>query len=256
MTGGSATPTAPGRTAIVTGAGRGIGAATAERLARQGYAVAVLDVDPRGAEVVARIRDSGGRAMFAECDVAEEDSWAVAVDRTRSELGHVDALVSNAMVTDNHPAHETTMAAWHRQLAVNLTGTFLGVRACLPDLRRSGDGAVVIVSSVHATFGMPGAPGYAATKAALTGLTRQLATEYGGEVRINAVLPGPVLTPNWDAVSEADLARGARATVMGRLGRPEEIATAICFLLGDEASFITGASLVVDGGWSISKDSP
>jgi NAD(P)-dependent dehydrogenase (short-subunit alcohol dehydrogenase family) len=170
-------------------------------------------------------------------------------------IGPVDALVSNALLTVPKPLHELTVEEWERQLGVNLTGAFHGIRACLPDLRRDGAGTVVIVSSVHAWFGLPGVPGYAASKAGLTGLTRQLAVEYAGEVRVNCVLPGPVLTAQWDRISEADRAQSAGETVMGRLGRPEEVAAAISFLTGPDASFVTGASLAVDGGWSVTKDS-
>ena len=129
------------------------------------------------------------------------------------------------------------------------------MRACLPDLLRDLDGRVVIVSSVHAAFGLPDVPGYAATKAGLTGLTRQLAVQYGGQVRVNCVVPGPIRTAQWDRLSEEEIAASARETVMGRLGHADEVAGAIAFLLGDDASFITGTTLTVDGGWSITKNS-
>jgi NAD(P)-dependent dehydrogenase (short-subunit alcohol dehydrogenase family) len=244
------------RTAVVTGAANGIGSATARRLAAAGYAVAVLDVDPRGDDVAAAIRGHGGRAVFAQCDVSDAAAWDEALARTRAELGPVDALVSNALVTDPVPLHRTTVASWERQLSVNLTGTFHGMRACLPDLRRNGEGAVVLVSSVHATFGLPGVPGYATSKAGLTGLTRQLAVEYGSDLRVNCVLPGPILTAQWDRLSEDDRARAAAETALGRMGRPSEVAGAIAFLLGPDAGFITGTTLTVDGGWSITKSSP
>ncbi len=148
-----------------------------------------------------------------------------------------------------------TTASWQRQLDVNLTGAFHGVRACLPDLRRNRRGAIVMVSSVHANIGLAHVPAYAATKAGLTGLTRQLATEYGGEVRVNCVLPGPILTAQWDHVDDADRAASAAETAIGRLGDPDEVAGPIEFLLGDAASFVTGTTLTVDGGWSITKNS-
>ncbi|MFI6024751.1 SDR family NAD(P)-dependent oxidoreductase [Amycolatopsis magusensis] len=243
------------RVCVVTGAAQGIGEATALRLAADGAAVAVLDTSDRAAEIADRIRAAGGRAISVRCDVSSEADWSEAVARCRAELGPVDVLVSNAYTVDVRPAHETTLGSWERQLSVNLTGAFLGFTACLPDLRRNCRGAVVLISSVHALVGLPGRPAYAATKAGLTGLTRQLAVEYGTELRVNCVLPGPVLTAAWDGIGEADREHSAAETAVKRMGRPDEVAAAVAFLAGDDASFVTGATLAVDGGWSVYKQS-
>ncbi|MFJ1601586.1 SDR family NAD(P)-dependent oxidoreductase [Streptomyces sp. NPDC088261] len=242
------------RVAVVTGAASGIGAATAERLAAEGAAVVLADVaTERGEAAAAGIRTAGGRAVFVTADVSGQDDWDRIVAAAHT-FGPVGVLVSNAYTVDVAPAHTMTLASWERQLAVNLTGGFLGFRAVLPDLREQR-GAVVLTSSVHAHKGIPGHPAYAASKGALLSLCGQLAVEYGPEVRVNAVLPGPILTAAWDRVPAEDRERSVAETAARRFGRPEEVAAAIAFLAAEEASYITGSSLLVDGGWSVVKAS-
>ncbi|MER8089089.1 SDR family NAD(P)-dependent oxidoreductase [Streptomyces sp. NPDC058316] len=242
------------KVAVVTGAASGIGAATAERLAAEGAAVILADIAQGAGESVAEdIRARGGRALFVRTDVSDEADWQRAVAAAHT-FGPVGVLVSNAYTVDVAPAHEMTVASWERQLAVNLTGSFLGFRAVLRDLREHR-GAAVLTSSVHAHKGIPGHPAYAASKGALLSLCGQLAAEYGPEVRVNAVLPGPILTAAWDRVAEEDRRRSVTETAAGRFGTPQEAAAAIAFLAADEASYITGTSLVVDGGWSVVKAS-
>ncbi|GHJ42419.1 SDR family NAD(P)-dependent oxidoreductase [Streptomyces sp. TS71-3] len=243
-----------GRVAVVTGAASGIGAATAQRLAEEGAAVVLADVAAdRGEQVAEDIRRAGGQALFVVADVADAGHWERVVASAHS-FGPIGVLVSNAFTVELRPAHEMTLASWERQLSVNLTGAFLGFKAVLPDLAEEAGGAV-FTSSVHAHMGLPGRPAYAASKGALLSLSGQLAVEYGPRVRVNSVLPGPILTSAWDGISEADRSLSGAATPLGRLGRAEEAAAAIAFLASPDASYITGASLLVDGGWSVAKDS-
>lgn len=249
---------ATSRTAVVTGGASGIGAAAAHRLAAAGRPVAVVDLDPSGASVAAAIRDAGGAAAFYRADVSDEAFWADLPGRVHADLGPVGAFVSNAYATEVRELATMSLASWEHQLAVNVGGAFLGARALLPDLR-SGDGraegSIVLVSSVHARVGMPGRPGYAAGKGALVALTHQLAVEYGPQVRVNVVLPGPILTPAWDSASEADRVLSASATAAARLGSPDEVGAVIAFLCSADASYVTGAEIPVDGGWLVKKDS-
>jgi NAD(P)-dependent dehydrogenase (short-subunit alcohol dehydrogenase family) len=150
------------------------------------------------------------------------------------------------------PTTELTPEDWRRMLDVNLGQVYLSVRECMPDLvERSG--AMVNVSSVHAHVGFDAHAGYDATKGAMTAFTRQLAVEFGPRVRVNSVLPGPIITGIWDGTDEATRAESAGMTTLARNGQPEEVAAAICFLLSDDASYMSGSEVTVDGGWSITK---
>lgn len=239
-----------GLTAIVTGGGSGIGAATARRLAREGATVVVADIDEAAATAVAAsIGSDGGAARPVTADVADPAAWDRMIEAT---AGGVDLLVTSAFTVRVAPLLEQTPEDWARQMRVNLDAAYFGLSACLPSLRERS-GAVVLISSVHALIGLPGHPAYAATKGALIALARQVATDYGPAVRVNSILPGPIDTPNWANTPEAERARFAGQTVAGRLGRAEEVAAAVAFLGSRDASYITGQTLVVDGGWSISR---
>lgn len=243
------------RVAVVTGGGAGIGRATAVALASCGAAVGVSDIDvERATATVGLVADAGGRAVAVQADAASSPDWARLAETVRSTLGAPSIVVNNAFYLDVAPATELDEDCWNRQLAVSLTSVYHSVRTFASDLAAPPGGVIVNIGSVHSRLAFPGHPAYAASKGAIVSLTQQLAVDLGPAIRVNAVLPGPILTPQWDRLSDEYRERAGRQTALLRLGRPEEVAAAVCFLASDAASYITAASLLVDGGYVVRKD--
>ncbi|TDP41057.1 3-oxoacyl-ACP reductase FabG [Nocardia ignorata] len=246
----------PSRTAFVTGAARGIGAATAARLAEDGYAVAVVDLDPDAAmEAAGKINAAGGTAIGIGCDASDETQVADAVARTVADLGSLDVLVNNAGVLRDNLLFKMSVDDWDTVMSVHLRGAFLCSRAAQKHMVDNRSGAIVNTSSVSA-LGNRGQANYAAAKAGIQGLTRTLAMELGPfGIRVNAVAPGFIATEMTAAtaermgVSAEDLqAKTAEITPLRRVGTPADIANVVAFLASDDAGFVTGQTLYVDGG--------
>ena len=242
--------------AVVTGGAAGIGRGCAFRLAADGYAVAVVDIDVEGGEeVAAQIRSDGGEAFFFESDIGEPDAFARIVAAVAERWNALHVLVNNAGLDYNEPLWDMTVAAWDRCLAVDLRSVAFSAQAAADLMERSGGGSIVNIASVMARYTFPDYGAYTASKAGVIGLTRTLALELGPKgIRVNAIAPGFIDTAAWDRVlarmddPEEFAASVAALHAVGRRGKPADIAGAVAFLVGDDAGFITGQTLVVDGG--------
>ncbi len=254
-----------GKVALVTGGASGIGAACAMTLAREGAKVVVTDIDDRGgAEVVKSIAAAGGEAIYLRQDVTEEPRWIEIVAEIEKRFKRLDVLVSNAGIGIGAPTIvEMTLADWRRQTAINLDGVFLSVKHCIPAMRRSGGGSIVMMSSVAGLRGSANLAGYCATKGGVRLFAKSIAMECAGAndgIRVNSVHPGIIDTPIWGKIPrEATGSVGHNAPMrpdeiakagvpLGFAGEAQDIANGVLFLASDASRYVTGAEIVIDGG--------
>jgi 3alpha(or 20beta)-hydroxysteroid dehydrogenase len=238
-----------GKTALVTGGAGGLGSSITQRLVEEGVSVLVTDIDADGAErVAARF---GERAVAVEHDISDEASWARAIDAARQHFGGLQLLVNNAATTLFKSFADTALGEFEHLLRVNLVGPFLGMKAAIPVIAEAGEGAIVNVASVHAHRATAGLSSYVTSKHAVLGLSKSVAMEaapFG--IRVNAVCPGGMDTPRTrEDFAGVDLeAIAARTIPLGRIGDTPHVAAVVCFLLSDDAGYVTGTDFLVDGG--------
>jgi NAD(P)-dependent dehydrogenase (short-subunit alcohol dehydrogenase family) len=244
------------RVALVTGAGSGIGRATALKLSDEGARISAVDWNAdSGAETVQLVKDRGGEAIFFQADVSNVSDTEHIVADTAARFGQLNILVNNAAVLLEKTAVDTTEEEWDHIVGINLKGTFFYSKYAILQFRRQGRGGTIInIASVNSFFAEGGIAAYCATKGGIAQLTRALAIDHSGEgIRVNGVCPGWIETAmnaNYFALGAHTREQAGRLHAMGRIGQPEEIANAVLYLASDEASFITGSLLTVDGGFS------
>ena len=246
-----------GKVAIVSGAARdtGIGAATARLFACEGAKVVCGDVrEDEGKSLEAEIRAAGGEATFVILDVASEESWQQAVETAVSRYGKLDVLVNNAGIGARGAIDETPLETWDRVMAVNMTGVFLGTKHAIPAMRKAGGGSIINISSqMGIVASTTSNASYQTSKGAVRMFSKTTAVQHTQDgIRANSVHPGPIMTRMGDSPhpSEEQQRLVKSKVPLARYGQPEEIAAGILFLASDEASYITGAELVIDGGWT------
>ena len=248
------------KTAIVTGGALGIGAACARMFAREGAKVVVTDVKTREGEAVARqIADSGGEALFVQHDVSREDDWRRAIEATLQRFQRLDVLVNNAGVGVAASVEDETLEKWRWLMSINLDGVFLGVKLAVEAMKRSGGGSIVNLSSIEGIVGDPNLAAYNAAKGGVRLLTKSAAlhcARTGTNIRVNSVHPGYIWTPmvenHLNTMPDPAAAKRYVESLhpVGHLGEPDDIAYGVLYLASDESKFMTGAELVIDGGYT------
>ena len=243
-----------GKVAFISGGARGIGAAISRLLAREGASIVIGDIlEAEGIATETRIREAGGQARFVHMDVRDEGQWKHALEAVVGRFGKLDVLVNNAGISTPQGVEDLSVDDWDRILEVNARGVFLGTKLAIPEMLKAGGGSIVNISSEQGIVGSAtGNSAYHASKGAVRLFTKSVALRYATKgIRVNSVHPGPVETPmllsgfqddqRWDQM--------VSKVPMGRVGKPEEVAYGVLFLASDESSFVTGAELVIDGGF-------
>ena len=244
-----------GKVAFISGGARGMGAVEAKLFAREGAKVAIGDLlEEEGKRIEAEINETGREALFVRLDVTSYNDWEQAISATVGRFGKLDILVNNAGTVAYAPGDEATVEDWDRQMDVNAKGVFLGTKAVIPEMRRAGGGSIVNISSMSGIIGQQNIhPGYNASKGAVRLLTKSTAVQYASEgIRVNSVHPGGTITPMTEPrLADAEGYRRVLSRIpLGRYAQPQEIAYGVLYLASDESSYVTGAELVIDGGYT------
>lgn len=240
-----------GKVALITGGARGQGATEVKFFASHGAKVAFVDIlEEEGKHVEAEVREAGGEATFVHMNVSNEDDWIEVIDLVESKYGGLNILVNNAAIGEGFNLDDTTEELWEKIMAVNATGVFLGTKHAIPAMRRAGGGSIVNISSIGGIIARD-YPAYAASKGAVRAFTRVTALQHAKDnIRCNTVFPGPIQTP---MIQFGDEDRGSRGVSqpdipLGRRGTTEELAYGVLYLASDEAEWVTGSELAIDGG--------
>ncbi len=243
-----------GKVALISGGARGMGAEEAKLFAREGAKVVIGDIlEAEGKQTEAEVNEIGGECLFVRLDVTDEAQWEAAVAATVARFGKLDILVNNAGIFRGNKVEDTTVEEWDQVMDINAKGVFLGTKLAIPEMRKAGGGSIVNISSVAGLVGNPFISAYSASKGAVRLLTKSTAVQYAKEgIRANSIHPGVIETPmTQDVVNEPDFKEfRLAANPISRLGQPADIAYGALYLASDEASFVTGSELVIDGGWT------
>jgi 3alpha(or 20beta)-hydroxysteroid dehydrogenase/cyclopentanol dehydrogenase len=241
-----------GKVALISGAARGMGECEARLFAHEGAKVVLGDVlDEIGQKAARDIVQQGEAATFIHLDVTVETDWQKAIETAERMYGKLDVLVNNAGIVRMAPLDETSLQAWNEVISINQTGVFLGMKHAIPAMRRAGGGSIINISSVAGLVGLSNIPAYQASKGAVRLLTKNAAVQYAKDkIRVNSVHPGRIETPMTASLDPARRELVLNLTPLGRDGKPEEVAYGVLYLASDESSFVTGAELVIDGGFT------